>query len=209
MPREVGRAVAAVEAGDVGVGLLEAGVLGAGQRQVAHDVQASGRRPRPSRAPRDDDLGHEPDQPLHLEDVQPAERAGSTAPARSPPRVLVAVLAADALVAARAERPAAVLGRRAVAGEQHAPDVAGLRAWSSAVYSSSTVLRAERVAHLGAVERDAHRALTVGAVVGDVGEREAGDGGPASRIEDGARHAVPYHGPREAPARRPVVRQWR
>ena len=68
---EVGRAEPAVEAGDVGVGLLEAGVLGAGQRQVAHDVQAVPAAGRPARHDADHDLGHEPDQPLHLEDVQP------------------------------------------------------------------------------------------------------------------------------------------
>jgi hypothetical protein len=37
---EVGRPEAAVEAGDVGVGLAEPGVLAAGDRQVADDVQA-------------------------------------------------------------------------------------------------------------------------------------------------------------------------
>ena len=57
----------------------------------------------------------------------------------SPLGVLVAVPAADALVAAGAERPAAVARRRPVAGEQHAADVGDMRAWSSAVYSSSTV----------------------------------------------------------------------
>ena len=63
---------------------------------------------------RDDDLGHGPDEPLDLEDVQPAAlRAdpglvdGVSGLALG---VLVAAAAADPLVAAGAERPAAVAG---------------------------------------------------------------------------------------------------
>lgn len=41
----------------------------------------------------------------------------------------------------------------------------------------------ERIANLGAVEGDAHRALVDGAMVGDVGEVEALDGAPCRRIE--------------------------
>ena len=40
LARQVGRAEAAVEAADVGVGLLEPGVLAAGQGEVADHVQA-------------------------------------------------------------------------------------------------------------------------------------------------------------------------
>ena len=46
LPGQVRAAVAAVEAADVGVGLLEPGVLAAGQGQVASRVPA---RPRPTR----------------------------------------------------------------------------------------------------------------------------------------------------------------
>ena len=57
----------------------------------------------------------------------------------SPVGVLVAVAAPDALIAAGAEGPAAVLRRRPVAGEQHAADVAGHAGVVEARYSSSTV----------------------------------------------------------------------
>ena len=120
---EVGAAEAAVEAGDVGVGLLEAGVLRAGDREVGDDVQAVPAAGRPARHHADHDLGHEPDEPLHLEDVQPTGAPGLDRVGGVALGVLVAVLAADALVAAAAERPAAVLRRRSVAGEQHAADV--------------------------------------------------------------------------------------
>jgi hypothetical protein len=69
---QVGRAEAAVEAGHVGVGLLEAGVLAAGEREVAHHVQAVAAAGRPARHDADDHLRHEADEPLHLEDVEPA-----------------------------------------------------------------------------------------------------------------------------------------
>ena len=74
LPGQIGRPVAAVEGADVGVGLLEPGVLGAGQGEVADHVQAVSAAGRPPVDQRDHHLGHEPDQALHLQDVQPAER---------------------------------------------------------------------------------------------------------------------------------------
>src|SRR3712207_6978086 len=64
---EVRRAETAVEAADVGVGLLEPRVLGAGQREVRDDVQAVPAAGGPPGDDAQDDLGHEADQPLRLE----------------------------------------------------------------------------------------------------------------------------------------------
>ena len=49
---QIGRAEPAIEAGHIGVGLLEAGVLGTGQGEVAHHVQAVPAARPPSPAPR-------------------------------------------------------------------------------------------------------------------------------------------------------------
>ena len=106
LPGEVRGAEAAVEAADVRIGLLEPCVLGAGEGQVRHDVQAVPAAGRPAGDDADHDLGHEPDQALGLQDVEPAHR-------RRPRRALlvaVAVRSTDPLVAARAERPAPVPG---------------------------------------------------------------------------------------------------
>ena len=105
---QIRAAVTAVEAADVGVGLLEAGVLAAGQGEVADHMQAVPAAGRPPVDQADDHLGHEPDEALHLEDVQPAgagriDRVGGLAGG-----VLVAGAPADALIAAGAKRPAAV-----------------------------------------------------------------------------------------------------
>src|SRR5690606_26767163 len=70
LPRQIGRAVPAVERAHVGVGLLEASVLGAGQRQVAHDMQTVASAGGPAGDDGDHDLRHEPDEALDLEDVQ-------------------------------------------------------------------------------------------------------------------------------------------
>src|SRR5690606_29152769 len=130
---QVGRPVPAVERPDVGVGLLELPVLAAGDRQVGDHVQ---RVPAPGGPAVDDGdhhLGHGADEALHLQDVQAPGAGGvdvvggvgaTDGPARTVGRrVLVAGATADALVPAGAERPAAVLGARAVAGEEHGPDV--------------------------------------------------------------------------------------
>src|SRR5215471_2073087 len=97
--RQEAGAVAAVEAAHARAGLAEPGVVG-GDRQVAHDVQHVAA---PDRVPGDhgdDRLGRPPDLDLEVEDVQ----------APHPVRVTVAVVATDALVAARAERLVAGAG---------------------------------------------------------------------------------------------------
>ena len=147
-------------------------------------MQAVATAGRPSGNDADHHLGHEADEPLALEDVQapgPRRVDGLGGVAAG---VLVAVPAADALVTARAERPAAVARRGAVAGEQHDADVTRRPGVVEGGEQLVDGVRAEGVAHLGAVERDAHGALIDGAVVGDVGERETGHRRPPRRIEE-------------------------
>ena len=102
-------------------------------------------------------------------------------------RVLVAGAAADALVATGAERPAAVLRRRPVAGQQHDADVGGHAGVVEGAVQLVDGVRAERVAHLGPVERDPHgrlRPVDDVAVIGDVGQiGEFGDRLPQIRLE--------------------------
>ena len=188
---EVRRPEAAVERADVGVGLLEPAVLGAGEGEVGDDVQGVAAAGRPAVDQADDDLGHEADQPLALEDVQPA-RAGPCRPgsAGRPRRravglVLVARAAADPLVAAGAERPLAVLVAGAVAGEQHAADVAGGARVLEDPQQLVDGVRPERVEHVGAVEGDPDRAVRDRPVVGQVGQvLEPGDRTPGLGVED-------------------------
>ena len=100
-----------------------------------------------------------------------------------PVRVPVAVPAADALVPAGAEGPAAVPGGRPVAGEQHAADVAAHPGVVQRRVELIHGVRAERVPDLGPVEGHPDRAAAGGTVVGDVGELKARDGLPAAGIE--------------------------
>jgi hypothetical protein len=182
LTRQIRAAVAAVEAADVGVGLLEPGMLTAGQRQVAHHVQAVPAAGGPAVDQTDDRLGHEPDQPLHLEDVQPAGLRGVDRVGRLPGRVLVAGAATDALVASGAERPAAVLGGRTVAGQQHDADAGRHACMVEDAVELVDGVRPERVAHLGPVECHTdgrlRRPVDDVAVIGDVGQVEARDGLP-------------------------------
>src|SRR5262245_56052788 len=94
-------------------------MLHTGQGQVAHDMEAVAPAGGPSRHDTDDDLGHEPDEPLHLEDVEPPGTARIDRLRRLTLGIAVTVGPSDPLVPSRAEGPAAVSGRRPVAGEQH------------------------------------------------------------------------------------------
>ena len=102
--------------------------------------------------------------------------------------VAVAVTPTDALVAAGAERPATVLRRRPVAGQQHAGDVGAAPRMVEGAQQLVDGAGPEGVADLGPVDRDAHGAaparVTHGPVVGHVGEIvEPRDPRPARRNE--------------------------
>ena len=95
---EQARAEAAVERADLRAGLAEARVVGR-DRQVAHDVQHVAAADRVARDHRDDRLRAAADLDLQVEHVEPADALlGDLVVAD------VAVVAADALVAAGAER---------------------------------------------------------------------------------------------------------
>ena len=104
----------------------------------------------------DNDLGHGADEALHLQDVQSSRASRVDAFGGLAAGVVVAVAAADALVAAGAEGPAAVLGGGAVAGEQHGAYVGGHSGVVEGAVEFVHGVRAECVADLGAVECDAH-----------------------------------------------------
>ncbi len=182
LSRQVRGAVAGVEAADVGVGLLEACMLGRRQRQVADDVQAVPASDGPPGDDGDHDLGHDANQPLHLEDVQPAGAGRIDGVARLAGGVLVPGSPADPLVPARAECPAAIARRRSVTGEQYAADIGcHSRVVERAVQLVDGV-RAERVAHLGPIKGNAHGSglapdIDV-AVIRHIGEVEAVDRSP-------------------------------
>ena len=115
--REVRRAVTTVEAGNIGVGLLEDRVLAARNGEVAHDVQTVSAANRPARHDGNDNLGHKADESLDFEDVQSArlggvDRVGSVASC-----VLIARFSPNSLISAGTKRPTAIFGRWPVPGE--------------------------------------------------------------------------------------------
>ena len=139
----------------------------------------------------DHDLGHEPDQPLALEDVQSTEtcllRRGTTVATITTSLILVLIAgpAPDALVAARAEGPLVVPGAGPVAGEENTAHVA--RRTSVLEDAQQLVDRVwpERVEHVGAVEGDPDGPVGACPVVGQVGQvLEGGDRVPVGRVED-------------------------
>ena len=141
----------------------------------------------------DHDLGHETNQALHFEDMQSAQARGIDLAGRVA-LVLVAILAADPLVTARRKRPAAVFGRRPIAGQEHAADIRASTGVLERCIQLIHGLRPKGVAHLGPVERYTHGAaihgLAVaqaidGAMVGHVLKIEARDLTPALGVENG------------------------
>ena len=188
---EVRRPVTTVEAGDVGVGLFEDGVLGRRDGQVAHDVERMPAADRPSGNDGDDDLGHETDQALDLEDVEAAgsgrvDRLGGVTFG-----VPVAGATPDSLISAGAEGPTTVLGRGTVPGEQYAPDVGRHPRMVEAPVELVDGMGPKGVANLGSIERHPNRTLISSSVIGDVGQLlEAGDCDPAVGIEQLGHHGT-------------------
>src|SRR3954451_3156211 len=145
-------AEAAVERADARSRLAEAGVVG-GDGQVAADVQHVPAADRVAGDHGDDRLGQPADLHVQVGDVEaPDARAGL---------LLVALVATHVLVAARAERPVALAGQ---------DDHADLRIFAGKLKRARQLdhrLRAERVAHLRAVDGDL-RDPVAGGLVADV-----------------------------------------
>ena len=147
--------------------------------------------PAAHRGPRHDDLGHDADEALHLEDVQaPALGLDPTLVDGPPPSslgVLVPRAAADALVATGAERPLAVatgaLGSRAVAGDQDDADVGGAERVVEHPVEPSTVCGRKTLITFGGSNgtRTQPRSTARGRCVGEV--LEAGPPLPGVGVE--------------------------
>src|SRR4051794_11953589 len=133
------RAEAAVPRAHARAGLPEAGVVGR-DGEVAHEVKDVAAAHRVPRDHRDDGLGQAADLDVQVGDVEAADAAARLG--------LVALVAAHALVAARAE------GERPLAGEDDHADLGVLAGALEGGGELDHRLRAERVADLGAVDGD-------------------------------------------------------
>ena len=131
----------------------------------------------------DNHLGHGADKALDLEDMQATALhlfAGGVHGGFIRGGVIMGVLggvavagaAANALVAAGTKRPAAVLFGRAIAGEQNRAHIRRAAGMVQGAVELVYGMRAKRIAHLRAVEGDAHdavlAALAVEPVIGDI-----------------------------------------
>src|SRR5690606_34638996 len=131
-------------------------------RQVAHHVQRVPATGSPAGHHGDDNLGHGADEALHLEDVEPADGGGAVL-------VLVTVATTDALVAARTERPTAILRAGSIAGEKHNADARVLARVVERTVELIYGVRTEGIPHLGPVERNTRHTTGHILVVGQVG----------------------------------------
>src|SRR6266511_4064654 len=167
---EEARAVATVERADLGPGLAEPCVVG-GDREVAHDVQDVPAADRVAGDHRDHWLGEPADLDLEVEDVQAADAVVAD----------VAVIAADPLVATRAERLRAFTGEH---DHAHPGVVAGAL---EGVLELEERAGPEGVADLGPTDRDLGDSL--GELVADVAVLGVGARLPVERRSD-----APVHG---------------
>jgi len=87
------------------------------------------------------------------------------------------------LVASGAKCPATVFRRRPVTGEQYAPDIEPLAGVIEGGTECVNGLRTKGIADLRATECNPDSPLGYRAVIGDVGEVEAGNGAPSVGIE--------------------------
>src|SRR5215207_6369411 len=191
---QVGGAEAGVEGADIGVRLLEASLLGTGQAQVAHHVQAVPTPGRPAVDEGDHDLGHEADQPLDLQNVQPTHRCRTYVGWLVSHRIRVTGAGPDSLITAAAECPPAVLWRRAVAGQQYCAHVGRRPRVVKCRVKLVDRVRPEGVTHLRPVERHPYHRQADRAVVRDVAELKSGHYFPQLGLE-WSRHVIPDRRP--------------
>ena len=120
---------------------------------------------------------------LYFEDMEPSQSTWIHIGLCISVGILVTVLATDALVAARAERPHTILGRRAVAGEENGAYVGGLASVFKRRVELVDGMRAKGVTHFRAIEGNTHRSLVNGAVIRDIREVEFVHGAPCGGVE--------------------------
>ncbi|CAB4687017.1 unannotated protein [freshwater metagenome] len=164
-------AIAGVERCNIGICLLEARVLARRNRKVSDHVERVPAAGGPSRHQCDHDFRHKANHALNLENVKATAAAGVDARCVFAVGIFVAVLTTHALISAARESPAAILGRRTIAGQKNN---ANLRVGARVLECGSKLIDSlwpERVANLWAIESDAHHAEGFVAVIGDVGCR--------------------------------------
>ncbi|CAB4572770.1 unannotated protein [freshwater metagenome] len=105
---EVRRTESTIETGHIGIGLFELCMFCTCKREIAHNVKTVSATGSPTRNNADHNLGHEPNEPLHFKDVESAATRWVNCVGSFAVGVLVAVLAANSLIAAGAEGPATV-----------------------------------------------------------------------------------------------------
>lgn len=174
-------------------------MLAGGDRQIADNVQRVPATGSPTVDHRDDYLRHRANQPLDFQDVQPpafdllpcgidAGFIGTGDVRIMASGITVSGTPPNSLVTAGAEGPTAIFRRRPVARQQHRAHVGAAPGVVECSVELVDGVWAERVAHLGAVEGDAHDSVAAGvayvAVVGDVGQvGESVDGAPLAGVE--------------------------
>ncbi len=183
LPGEVGRSEPAVETRHVGVGLEEFRVFFGSQRHVTDHVEAVTAADGPPRHDADDGFRDVADETLDFEDVQAARLRCSLAVGILS-LIFVPFTAANALVAAGAERPPAVLRGRAVAGQEDTADIGLALCVVERAVQFVHRSGAEGVPHVRSVERDSNRPLLFGSVVRDVAEIEVRNFLPSLGVEE-------------------------
>ncbi len=186
LPGQISRAEPGIKRTHISIGLLESRLLGRCDSQITNHMQRMPATSRPAIHQRDHHFWHEPDQPLHLQDVQPATLGCRAPGVHGVSSVAVGVLVTraspDPLIATRAKSPPAIFGRGPIAGQQHA---ANIRTRPSVIECGVQLvhcLRTKCIAHLGSVKGDPHRRYVQGTVVGDVSEVESRHRFPALRL---------------------------
>jgi hypothetical protein len=151
-----------------------------GQCHITNHVEAMPATDSPPGHDTDHYFGHEANETLHFQDV---ETPGSGRVDLLPVRVPVTVPPAYPLVTAGTEGPTSVLGRGPVPGEEDTADIGGLPGMVEGGEELIDGVRPKGVSDLGSVEGDPDHTGVLGAVIGDVGEIEAGHHVPSTCIE--------------------------
>src|SRR5215217_4851020 len=158
-------------------------MLRAGQAQVTHHMQAVAAAGGPAVHQCDHHLGHEADEPLDLQNVQPTHRCRTCVVWFVALRVRIAAPTPDPLITAAAECPATVLRRRPVAGQEHRAYVGRAPRVVECSVEFVDGMRPEGVTHLGSVERHSYHRQADRAMVSDVTKFKAGHCFPQARLK--------------------------
>lgn len=138
----------------------------------------------PTRHNCDDNFRHKANKTLYLEYMKPTKLLALAFFTF----ILIAIFAANSLIATGTKSPSAIFWRRSVASEKNRANIGRATRVIQSLIELIDCLRPKGIAHFGTIESDTNRALFEGAMIGNILKIKAWDRFPTIGVKQRGNH---------------------